>query len=349
MVNQYWSGSVNRNVTMQDIADRLGVSKVTVSKALNNKEGVGEELRLKIKKTAEEMGYRYNSCAKSVKYGLTYNIGVISPEKFTGTNSFYISFYKMISKELDRRGYSAILHTLSHEEEASLRLPRLYYECKADGLIILGQVGTRYAELLGSIDIPVVFLDFYDKHSEIDSVISDNFHAAYELTNYLIENGHREIAYIGNINATSSIQDRYLGYLKSLLENRITPNPDYVISDRLDDGTLTDIVLPERMPTAFVCNCDMVAYKIVNKLKQSGWRIPEDVSVVGFDDDIYATLTIPNLTTVQVNVAEMTSLAVNMIINKIRSNKSYGRIPVRGRIIIRDSVRTINRNQEAME
>ena len=109
MVNQYWSGSVNRNVTMQDIADRLGVSKVTVSKALNNKEGVGEELRLKIKKTAEEMGYRYNSCAKSVKYGLTYNIGVISPEKFTGTNSFYISFYKMISKELDRRGYSAIL------------------------------------------------------------------------------------------------------------------------------------------------------------------------------------------------------------------------------------------------
>ena len=195
MVNQYWSGSVNRNVTMQDIADRLGVSKVTVSKALNNKEGVGEELRLKIKKTAEEMGYRYNSCAKSVKYGLTYNIGVISPEKFTGTNSFYISFYKMISKELDRRGYSAILHTLSHEEEASLRLPRLYYECKADGLIILGQVGTRYAELLGSIDIPVVFLDFYDKHSEIDSVISDNFHAAYELTNYLIENGHREIAY----------------------------------------------------------------------------------------------------------------------------------------------------------
>ena len=75
---------------------------------------------------------------------------------------------------------------------------------------------------------------------------------------------------------------------------------------------------------------DMVAYKIVNKLKQSGWRIPEDVSVVGFDDDIYATLTIPNLTTVRVNVAEMTSLAVNMIINKIRSNKSYGRIPVRG-------------------
>ena len=73
------------------------------------------------------------------------------------------------------------------------------------------------------------------------------------------------------------------------------------------------------------------------------------MSVVGFDDDIYATLTIPNLTTVQVNVAEMTSLAVNMIINKIRSNKSYGRIPVRGRIIIRDSVRTINRNQEAME
>ena len=91
MVNQYWSGSVNRNVTMQD-TDRLGVSKVTVSKALNNKEGVGEELRLKIKKTAEE-GDTGITLRESVKYGLTYNIGVISLKNLR-TNSFYISFIK---------------------------------------------------------------------------------------------------------------------------------------------------------------------------------------------------------------------------------------------------------------
>jgi len=327
---------------MQDIADRLGVSKVTVSKALNDKDGVGEELRLKIKKTAKEMGYRYNTSAKSVKLGITYNIGVVSHEKFTGTDSFYMSFYKMISKELDKKGYSAILHILSAKDEAELQLPRSYYERKADGLIILGQVSSEYVELLTGIDIPVVFLDFYDKHNEIDSVISDNFYAAYELTNYLINSGHREIAYIGNIYATSSIQDRYLGYLKSLLEHRITPNPDYVINDRLEDGTLIDIELPETMPTAFVCNCDKVAYNFVIKLKQSGYRIPEDISIVGFDNDIYATLTKPNLTTVQVNVTEMTALAVNMIINKINNNKSYGRIPVKGKIIIRDSVKRIN-------
>ena len=331
-----------RNVTMQDIADRLGVSKVTVSKALTNKDGVGEELREKIKKLAMEMGYRYNSNAKSVKAGISYNIGVISPEKFSGPISFYMSFYQSISKVLEQKNYSAILHILTSKDEKELQLPRAYNECKVDGFIVLGQIENNYIEILRDIDIPIVFLDFYDQHEDIDSVITDNFYGAYTITNYLVKNGHRDIAYVGNIYATSSIQDRYLGYIKSLLEHRIPVRDDYIINDRNDSGVLIDAVLPEKMPTAFVCNCDQVAYKLIGKLKAEGYKIPDDCSVVGFDNDIYATLCEPNLTTIQVNVKEMTRLAVEIIIKKIKKNqKVYGRVPVRGEIIFRESVKPL--------
>ncbi|MBM7603977.1 LacI family transcriptional regulator [Metabacillus crassostreae] len=332
------------NITMRDIANKLGVSSVTVSKALNDKEGVGEELKLKIKALAEEMGYRYNVMAKSMKEGLSYNIGVIIPERFAGTeqSSFYLNVYKSITRILEDQGYYGILHILSHVDEKHLRLPRIYNENKVDGFIILGQVSKGYIEEIQRIEIPKVFLDFYDEHAEIDSVTTDNFYAAYELTNYLFRNGHKEIAYVGNLYSTSSIQDRYLGYYKSLLEHGRLLKQDYIINDRDENGSYIDIVLPETLPTAFVCNCDQVAHNLVQKLKVEGYQVPQDCSVVGFDNDIYATITDPALTTVEVDIEQMAINAVNFVLEKIKDqSKTFGRVLVKGKIIYRNSVTKI--------
>lgn len=112
------------NITMRDIANKLGVSSVTVSKALNDKEGVSEELKQKIKALAGEMGYRYNSAAKSIKDGLSKNIGVLIPERFTGmSHSFYLRVYQQISLLLDQYGYFGILNILSNEDEELLNFP----------------------------------------------------------------------------------------------------------------------------------------------------------------------------------------------------------------------------------
>ena len=335
---------MNKNITMRDIANQLGVSSVTVSKALNDKEGVSDELKERIKQLASELGYRVNMAAKTMREGLTYNIGVIIPERFTGPDqSFYLRVYQEISKSLEATGYYGILHILSSSDEEGLLLPRIYYDRKVDGFIVLGQINKSYIEVIENIEQPKLFLDFYDEHSSIDSVVTDNSYGAYELTNYLIQQGHREIAYVGNLYSTSSIQDRFLGYYKSLLEHHVHLEPKWIINDRDEQGTYIDIELPSPLPTAFVCNCDQVAYSVVQKLKLMGHRVPEDCSVVGFDNDIYATLTEPHLTTIDVNINQMAQTAVQSLLRQINHpDVRFGRLVVKGEIIYRDSVKTLN-------
>ncbi|UJF31380.1 LacI family DNA-binding transcriptional regulator [Paenibacillus hexagrammi] len=334
---------MSENVTMRDIAERLGVSSVTVSKAINDKEGVSEELRKKIKDLAAEMGYRFNTLAKSMKEGLFYNIGIIIPERFTGaTQAFYMQFYQILNKVLEEYDYSGILHILSVEDEEELVLPRIYREKKVDGFIILGQLNIQYMDMFLDTGVSVVLLDFYNDQPEVDCVITDSFYGVYDLTNYLIKLGHRDIAFVGDIRATSSIQDRFLGYYKSMLEHDISFPEDYVIKDRDNKGKYIDLKMPAKMPTAFVCNCDQIAYHLVTTLQKQGYSVPEDCSVVGFDNDIFATLAQPNLTTVEVNMEEMSRSAASMMMRKIKdSSSSHGRVTVKGKIIYRDSVRDL--------
>lgn len=334
---------VRKSITMKDIAEKLEVSIVTVSKALSDKDGVGDELKEKIKQLAIAMGYRYNAVAKSMKEGLTYNIGIIVPERFIGRQqSFYLSFHTHISQALESHGYYGILQILSPDDEERLILPRFYSEKRVDGMIVLGQISKPYIEALQNLETPIVFLDFYEEHSNIGSVITDSFYAAYELTNHIIKCGHEKIAFVGTIYATSSIQDRFLGYYKSLIEHRIPLNQAYILNDRNEQGDFIEIELPENMPTAFVCNNDEIAYNLIIKLKKLGFKVPDDVSVAGFDNDIYATISSPQITTVQVDMEEMSRVAIKILINKInKSVKEYGRLLVKGKLVIRDSVKNL--------
>lgn len=337
---------MKNSVTMKDIARELNVSVVTVSKALGGKEGVSKELKKKIVECARKMGYRLNSLAKSMKEGYSYNIGIIVSERFVRKPyEFYHIFYQYLTQVLGEYDYSVIIQVLSLQDEESLVLPRAYNEKKIDGLIVLGQVSITYAELLQKTDIPIMLLDFYDERIDIDSVVSDNFFGSYKITSYLVGNGHKDIAFIGDIYATSSIQDRFLGYYKALLENRIRITEQYIISDRDKDGKYIDFQLPGEMPTAFVCNNDEVAYNLIAKLREQGIHVPGDCSVVGFDNSIHSTIAVPRITTMVVDIEEMAKTVSRLIVNKIKKeNKRYGRVTIKENIIIRDSVKDISRN-----
>lgn len=334
---------LRKNITMKDIAQKLEVSTVTVSKALNDKDGVSDELKQKIKDLAIEMGYRMNTLAKSMKEGCSYNIGIVIPERFTGgVQSFYLNFNQSLSKVLEIHDYYGVLQLLSKQDEKDLVLPRIYYENRVDGLIVLGQVSRKYVKALQNMEIPVLFLDFYDENLDMDSIITDNFYGSYKMTNYLIGSGHTEIGFVGDIYATSSIQDRFLGYYKSLLEHKIELNKEFIIKDRDEQGTYIDLEFPEHMPTAFVCNCDQIAYDVIERLKKMNYDVPGDISVVGFDNDIYATISSPQITTVEVDTEEMAATAVEYILEKIQnSDREYGRVSIKGRIVYRESVSQI--------
>ncbi|MBE5933316.1 MAG: LacI family transcriptional regulator [Lachnospiraceae bacterium] len=334
-----------KKVTMSDIANALGVSTVSVSKALSDKEGVSDEVRAQIKQKAEEMGYRYNSIAKSMKEGLSNNIGVLVSERFFSDNAFYSDLYQKVVREFSKLNYSCILEILPREDEKNCVMPNMIINNKVDGLVILGQMKSKYINKLLEIGIPYIFMDFYDEHNAVDSVVSDSVYGSYLLTDYLIKKGHKKIGFVGDIYATSSILDRYIGYYKALVQNHLEINPEWVICDRDDYGDYVYMCDLENMPEAFVCNCDEAAYTFVGQLKEKGYKVPEDISVVGFDDFIYARLCDPMLTTFKIDLDMMSEEAANAMIKKIQ-NHDYriGRKVISGEIIIRDSV--VDKNME---
>lgn len=332
---------IKKDVTMSDIANALGVSTVTVSKALGDKDGVSDELRAKIKQKANEMGYRLNYSSKSVKEGFTYNISVVVAKHFIhDASAFYWVVYRYLVELLHKQSYYGILEVISENDEKDCITPTSIIDKNVDGIIVLGQFGESYVSAITKLGIPVVFLDFYTSRGDVDTVLADNFYGAYTLTSHLIEKGYRRLSFLGTVSSTSSIQDRFLGYYKALLEHGIELDTDWVLDDRGADGTMYDTMpLPENMPEAFVCNCDETAYSLMNQLRETGYRIPEDIAVVGYDNHIYSTIAVPRITTVDVNSYRMSQEAVEIIIKKIRDNHyRCGRVLVTGQLIERDSV-----------
>lgn len=333
-------------IKLADIAEVLNVSKVTVSKALSDKDGVSDELRAKIKKVAAEMGYRQNSIARSLRDGYTYNIGVLVPEVYVEMyQSFYWDLYQNVLNALTKKSYYGIIEIIAKEDEGRNSIPRMIQDSKVDGIIIMGQFKKEYVEHLNKLDdVPLVFLDSYDKHSDYDTVTSDNYYGMYLLTDYLIEIGHKDIVFVGNPHATSSIQDRFLGFTKALIENNIEYASNMYISDREIGKKDLDFELPEKMPTAFVCNCDAVANMVIKKLQDKGLSVPEDVSVVGFDNYLNTGISNLGITTFEVDMKTMADTAVEVILKKIhKTDYKPARRIISGKIIIRDTVKDLRK------
>lgn len=335
---------MGKKVTMQDVADRIGVSKVTVSKAIRGSSEISESMCQKILTTAAELGYTYKTKANAAASNLSRCIGVITGDRYFGKSDFfYIELYKLLASQLEAMDYSVMLHIIDFGNEKSLTVPSMLAEGKIDGIIVLGQLSRLYLLKLIQLGFPTLFLDFYTSltQSSTDSVLTDNFFGAYEMTNLLIEQGHREIAYVGNLSLTSSIQDRYFGYLKAMVEKGlpIPADGEWVIADRNDESEWIEMKLPKSMPTAFLCNCDKTAAKLVMQLKERGVAVPEDVSVAGFDDSVHARNSDPQITTVRVDIETMARTAAKIILKKIhKPDKQYGRVLIKAAIVIRDSV-----------
>ena len=178
-------------VKLADIAVQLGVSTVTVSKALSGQKGVSEAMREKIKQLADELGYKQPSAARKEKADKSYNIGVLVSEKYLGEYaSFYWKLYQSVATRAVQKECFTMLEVVSQEDEDAARLPKIVLEQKADGLIVIGKLRSEYLwELRQSSGIPVVYLDFYDEHQMSDAVISNSYYGTYMLTNYLFEKG----------------------------------------------------------------------------------------------------------------------------------------------------------------
>lgn len=335
---------IKKNVTMSDIAKAMNISTVSVSKALGNREGVSDELRERIKRKAVEMGYSLHTSAHSPKDGFTYNIGIIAPKRFISEPSaFYWTVYKHIVELLQEKNYYGMLEVINDSPDAPREIPNSLTDKKVDGLILLGQFSDSYIDRLAQFYVPSVLVDYYGNRENSEIVLSDSFYGAYQLTSYVISNGHRKIGFLGNTEGSPCVQDRFLGFYKALLEKNVPLHKEWIIRDRNSSGELfKTFALPDELPSAFVCACDESAFNLINQLRAEDCLVPRDISVTGYDNSIYSSMTTPHLTTLDVNCAGMAKEAVDIILSKIR-DKSYfrGRTLVTGKPVIRDSVRNL--------
>lgn len=327
-----------KQVTLIDIAEACGTSNVTVSKALSGKGGMSDELKEKIIRTAEEMGYVSNK--SSLAGGI---IGVIIPQKFINPNgSFYWALYNNIIVALKQRGLSCIQENLTLTEEEELIMPAFLRTGNVSGVISLGQLGKNYLKKLSEQKIPLLLLDYYtDDEIEADNIVTNGFLGGYKLTSYLISQGHRDIGFVGTRLATSSIFDRYMGYVKAMLEYDLTPDDKWLIEDRKRNNELFEhITFPDDMPTALVCNCDETAFKVIRDLKAKGYAVPGDISVVGYDNYLISEISDPQITTINVDSKEMAELAVLTLHERILNPSAPTRMQVlSGDLIIKSSVK----------
>lgn len=331
-----------KDVTLADIAQKVGVSNVAVSKALAGKPGVSDELRQKIKSIADELGYISSTVTRQTK-AETGNIGVVIPENYYGFSvSFFGKLYECVVKALYDNRYYGILELLTIQDEKEGNMPKIMRDEKVDGVIFLGQLDKAYTiKMAEQAEIPVFFLDTYASVDGIDAVISDGYYGTYQMTNYLIQSGHKNIAYVGSVDATSSIADRYWGYRKALRENNIEFRMEWEIPDRDEKGKTYEKILDFKGDVdAYVCNCDYTAHRLIGNLQSEGFEVPQDVSIVGFDNFVPVGMDCSHITTYDVDMDKMSDICVRSLINKIK-NEPYvkGIQVVTGKIIEKGSVK----------
>lgn len=330
-----------KSVRLADIAAKLGISTVTVSKGLRGKDGVSEKLREEIFRTAEEMGYSLKAASESSGSD-SLTIGIVTAERYLKRgSSFYWSLYERLLTHLSAQGDYALLEVIPDEDERLLRVPRLVQEKKADGMIIMGNFEETYLKTMLELPIPTNLLDVFHAWIPCDTVISDGYYGMYTMTCYLIEQGHRRLKYVGTVGETSSITDRYFGFSRALLEAGLPVSMDNVIPDRDADGKV-DTKLPDdiaQTTDVLVCNCDFTAYDVLTKLTAMGLQVPQDISLVGFDNYILSEMSNVKITTYEVDQDAMAAASAAQIRARIMDGSANRKLQViSGRLLLRDSV-----------
>lgn len=322
--------------TMQDIADHLDISKVSVSKAINGKGGVSDELRRSILAAAQELGYDIPAVESVPQQHFAF---VVSKHFFLETDAFYSEMYYRFSYQCLEMGATATLIIVSHGDEENLRLPVHLQMEDFSGIAVAGEMSDAYLRLLEKPGRPLVLMDFESYAVSGYSILTDNYHWGSFITQKLVDLGHRKIGFVGQPGSTKSITDRYFGYRRTLLNNGLPFQDEWVlVNNDTTTGLYTSATpLPADMPTAFVCHCDMAAHYLLGTLNEHGYQCPKDVSIISFDNTRLAETCCPPLTSVDIDTRAFVRLALDLLTTE-ELRKTTTRFYLPAALVERDSV-----------
>lgn len=316
--------------TISDVANMLGVSRSTVSKAINNAPGVGPEVRKKILDFVDEIGYRPNTLARGLSKG---RINIVALIVGDVRNPFYsdLSFY--IQKALNENGYMVMVFNTEYEEKKEIEFINLTERFNFAGLILISAQSSDLKDVLKVIKVPVVLVNRTFDDFDGDAVFLDNFQGGYMAAMHLMELGHKRIGFVAGHVSSSSVRQRLNGYLQ-VLKNYYLPQSD-------DDIRMGDLKMEtgyniaqeiikdiKNQPSAFILANDITALGFMQCCKENNVKIPEMISIVSFDDIIYASLKDIELTTVSQHVKEMGEQAARLMLKKLDDPSSKSEITI---------------------
>ena len=309
-------------VTLKQIAEEVGVSVNTVSRAINDKPDVSKETRQKVLEAAKRLGYVPNRSALSLRKQKTHIVGVIIEDN---ANPFWAEVLRGIESAAKSHGYHVILVNTSREYQNEVEGIKMLLERRVDGLLIAPNQ-EKYDDIYQLIEmenIPFVIMGRHIKEFEklnIPMIYSNEVKGGYMATQYLIKRGCRRIAFIGAQPYNTASIERCKGYKKALKEAGIKIDRSLIKTGGIEikggyDSTMSLIEKKKQFDGVFAYN-DLMAFGVLKALRESGLKVPEDVKVIGYDDIPYTTIVTPPLPTIRIKKREMGEKAFKILINK---------------------------------
>ncbi|WP_373521095.1 LacI family DNA-binding transcriptional regulator [Aquiflexum sp.] len=337
---------MEKEITIYDIAKDVGVSPTTVSRALNNHPAVHEKTKKKIFDAVMKMGYQSNIFAANLRTKRTNNIGVIVPRL---NSSFQSSVLAGMENAANQAGLNLIISQSLESIKKEKANANTMFNSRVDGLLVSLAGDTEnidhYAPFLKK-GIPIIFYDRIAEDSGCPGIVIDNTQAAQKVTEHLIEQGCKRIVHVlGNIKI-NVYADRLKGYKYALMDNDIPFDQSLIIHSDLNEEAGEEIVQKimkmNPLPDGLFVSNDACAASCIRHLKIEDIRIPDDMAVVGFNNDVISRLVEPNITTVNYPAYEMGELAMKNLIKHLENPKEgmlekTNKITLRSELIIRDS------------
>ena len=326
-------------VSIKDIARLAGVSHSTVSRALHNSPLIPAQTTLRIQKIAQEAGYSASAVARGLVTRRTDAVGVVVTSIADPFNGEIVAGIEDVANEL---GYSVILATSQADPEREMSVVRSFRERRVDGVLVASsRVGALYVPFLDELEIPVVLINNQHPSRFVDSVSIDNTDGGCQATRHLIELGHTAIAYLGDEQGLQSDVERYRGYKKALAASGLRLRKDLITrGNGKPDGAFVaaDALLAgSNRPSAVFCYNDMSALGVLQAAAKHRLSVPQDLSIVGFDDIFFAERLEPPLTTIHQPKREIGRSAMELLVALLKGEKAESVTTIRGQLIIRGS------------
>ncbi|MFC4802826.1 LacI family DNA-binding transcriptional regulator [Neobacillus sp. GCM10023253] len=333
-------------VTIKDVAKAANVAPSTVSRVIANNPRISEKTKRRVKEVMEELGYYPNLQARSLAAKSTQTIGVIMPNSayHAFRNPFFPEVLRGISMNAHDSRYGIYLSTGSTEEEIHEEVLSMVNGRRVDGIVMLySRVNDRTMQYLAEIDFPFTVVGRPSTYEErITYVDNDNIFITNQVTKYLIDLGHKNIAFVGGNLDFVVAHDRLNGYRMALTEAGLPVNEAYLVHERFvnENGrdAIQSLINLEVQPTAFVTQDDLMAYEIISHLDALNIRVPEDISIISFNNLSLSEHSKPPLTSVDIGTFQLGQVATQCLIEKIEHQDTLPkRITIPTKLIERKS------------